>query len=92
MEYNDITCEAIKVHTDSGICPGVAKTAEGEVYTIGARTPETKGICLQALNAISPMKLVMSLTDNNDWETGEYQEVTCPHGMVTFRISRIKKE
>jgi uncharacterized repeat protein (TIGR04076 family) len=89
MPYNVIKCEAVKVSTNSGICPGVAKTEQGEVFIIGSRTPDSKGICCQAFSAISPMKLAMSLTDKMEWEAKEYFDVLCPHGFVTFRLSRI---
>jgi uncharacterized repeat protein (TIGR04076 family) len=94
MDNHPIKCEAIEVRTDSGICPGLAKTQAGEVCTLGARTPEPRGICTQAFNAIHPMALAMRLTDKMDWEQGENQhfDTTCPHGFVTFRISRIGEE
>ena len=88
MTYNTIKCEAIRVNTESGICTGIAKTERNEVFIIGARTPDSKGICCQALSAISPMKLAMSLTDKMDWETKEYFDIICPHGIVTYRLSR----
>jgi uncharacterized repeat protein (TIGR04076 family) len=88
MVYNTIRCEAITVKTESGICPGVAKTEQGEGFIIGGRTPDSKGICCQAFSAISPMKLAMSLTKKMDWETGDFFDVVCPHGFVTFRLSR----
>ena len=90
MEYNNIRCEVIQVNTDSGICPGIAKTEQGEVYTIGERTPEEKGICCQAFSAISPMKLAMSLTDKMNREKNDSLNIVCPHGFVTYRLSRIK--
>jgi uncharacterized repeat protein (TIGR04076 family) len=90
MIYNEIRCEAINVNTNSSICPGVAKTEKGEVFLIGARTPGSKGICSQAFSAISPMKLAMSLTEKMDWETKDYFDIVCPHGFVTYRLSRIK--
>ena len=90
MIYNKIKCEAITVNTESRICPGVAKTEQGEVFIIGARTPDSKGICSQAFSAISPMRLTMSLTDKMDWEKKEHFDITCPHGVVTYRLSRIK--
>jgi uncharacterized repeat protein (TIGR04076 family) len=90
MIYNRIKCEAVGVSTESGICPGVAKTGKGEVFILGARTPDSKGICFQALSAISPMKLAMSLTEKMDWETKDYFDVVCPHGVVTYRLSRTK--
>ena len=89
MTYNNIKCEAVKVNTESGICPGIAKTEQGEIFIIGGRTPDSKGICCQALSAICPMKLAMSLTDKMDWETKEYFDIVCPHGFVTYRLSRI---
>ncbi len=90
MKYNDIKCEAVEVKTDSGVCPGIAGTEKGEVFLIGARTPESKGICCQAFSAISPMKLALSLTDKMDWETRDYFDIVCPHGFVTFRLSRVE--
>ena len=90
MTLNEIKCEAIAVNTDSGICPGIAETKRGEVFTIGGRTPEPNGICCQAFSAISSMKLAMSLTDKMDWETKDYFDIVCPHGFVTYRLSRIK--
>ena len=90
MIYNQIKCEAVDVKTESRICPGLAKTEQGEVFILGARTPDSKGICCQALSAIASMKLAMALTEKMDWETKDYFDITCPHGMVTYRLSRIK--
>jgi uncharacterized repeat protein (TIGR04076 family) len=90
MTLNEIKCEAIHVNTDSKICPGIAKTEQGEVFIMGGRTPEPKGICCQAFSAIGPMKLTMMLTDKMDWEKKEHFDITCPHGVVTYRLSRIK--
>lgn len=39
MNFYRIKCEAIDVKTDSGICPGIAKTEKGEQFILGARTP-----------------------------------------------------
>jgi uncharacterized repeat protein (TIGR04076 family) len=93
MKRHQIKCEAIEVRTESGICPGLAETRQGEVCTLGARTPEPRGICIQALNAIHPMAHAMKLTDRMDWEKEENQhfDTTCPHGYVTFRISRLRE-
>jgi uncharacterized repeat protein (TIGR04076 family) len=90
-DLNRIRCEAITVNADSGICPGIAKTKQGEVFTIGGRTPEPNGICCQAFSAIEPMKLAMMLTDKMDWETKGYFDIVCPHGFVTYRLSRIRE-
>jgi uncharacterized repeat protein (TIGR04076 family) len=90
MIYNKIRCEVVAVDTESGVCPGVAKTERGEVFIIGARTPDSKGICCQALSAIGPMKLVMSLTRKMSWEKERYVDVVCPHGVVTYRLSRVE--
>jgi uncharacterized repeat protein (TIGR04076 family) len=90
MVYNKVRCEAIAVNTDSGICRGVAKTERGEVFIIGPRTPDPKGICCQAFSSIGPMKLALSLTEKMDWETKDFSDVVCPHGYVTFRLSRIR--
>lgn len=90
MQLNVIQCEAVRVNTDSGTCPGIAKTRQGEVYEIGARTPEKTGMCCQAFVALSSMRHVMMLTEKMDWEKQPYFDVTCPHGAVTFRLSRKK--
>jgi uncharacterized repeat protein (TIGR04076 family) len=86
-----IKCEAIEVRTESGICPGMAKTQQGETCEFGARTPAGTAICTNAFNAIYPMALAMRLTDRMDWEQKDYFDITCPHGRVTFRISRIRE-
>jgi len=91
MTYNQIRCEAIDVKTESGICPGLAKTVRGEVFMLGPRTPEGKGICFQAVGAIAAMKLALALTDRMDWETKDHFDITCPHGVVTYRLSRERR-
>lgn len=91
MPYNRIRCEAVEVDAESGVCPGVAKTECGEVFVLGARTPDDRGICMQALGAISPMKLALSLTEKMEWETTGYFDVICPHGAVTYRLSRMEE-
>ena len=93
MARHKIRCEAVEVRTESGICPGLAETQQGEVYTLGARTPEPQGMCIQALNAIHPMAHAMKLTDRMDWENDENQhfDTTCPHGNTIFRITRLKE-
>lgn len=92
MNLNSVKCEVIKVNTDSGICPGIAKTEIGEVFTIGARTPASKGICCQAFTSLAPMKLAMMYTDKMEWEKQDYFDIICPHGFVTYRLSRIKDQ
>jgi hypothetical protein len=89
MILNDIKCEVVKVNTDSGICPGMAKTKLGEVYVIGGRTPASPGICCQAFTSLAPMKLGMMYTDKMSWEKNDYFDITCPHGQVTYRLSRV---
>lgn len=91
MILQQIRCEAVAVATDSGICPGMAKTERGETFIIGARTPGATGICCQAFTSLAPMKLAMMYTEKMSWEKNEYFDVTCPHGAVTFRLSRIKE-
>ncbi|MBN1423604.1 hypothetical protein JXA88_03520 [Candidatus Fermentibacteria bacterium] len=88
MTYNQIRCEAIHVKTESGICLGLAKTVRGEVFMLGPRTPEGKSMCFQAVGAIAAMKLALALTDKMEWETKDGFDVTCPHGVVTHRLSR----
>ena len=40
MAIHSIKCESIEVRTESGICPGMAKTQRGEKFTLSGRTPE----------------------------------------------------
>jgi hypothetical protein len=91
MIINPIKCEAVKVNTATGICPGMAKTKQGETFTIGPRTPESTGICCQSFSAIAPMKLAMMYTDKMEWEKNDYFDIVCPHGYVTYRLSRAKE-
>ncbi len=90
MNFNRIRCEAVSVNTATGICPGMAKTKKGEAVVIGARTPEGGGICCQAFSAIAPMKLAFAYTDRMEWEKNDHFDIVCPHGFVTFRLSRVK--
>jgi uncharacterized repeat protein (TIGR04076 family) len=91
MIINQIKCEAVKVDTDTGTCPGMARTKQGEVFKIGARTPAATGMCCQAFTAIAPMKLAMMYTDKMDWEKNDYFDIVCPHGYVTYRLSRVRE-
>ena len=88
MTYHAIRCEAVEVRTDTGVCPGVAQTERGEVSVIGPRTPESKGICCQAFAAMGPMKLVMATAEGMEWQKKGSFDITCPHGHVTFRLTR----
>ena len=89
MILNQIKCEAVAVNRETGICPGLAKTQKGETFIIGPRTPVSSGICCQAFSAIAPMKLAMSYTEKMEWEKKDYFDITCPHGVVTYRLSKI---
>ncbi|MBN1696060.1 MAG: hypothetical protein JW881_00985 [Spirochaetales bacterium] len=88
---NRIKCVAVKVNTDSGICPGIAQTKQGETFIIGARTPASTGMCCQAFTSLAPMKLAFMLTKKMSWEENDYFDITCPHGKVTYRISRMSE-
>ncbi len=90
MKNHKMKCEVIDVKTDSGICPGEAQTRYGEEYILGARTPESVSICINALTAIHPMSYAMRMTDKMYWEKNDHFDLICPHGAVTFRISRIR--
>ncbi|MBY9005603.1 MAG: hypothetical protein KGD63_02495 [Candidatus Lokiarchaeota archaeon] len=92
MLKHSIKIEAIEINTDSGICPGMAKTKNGEINILGARTPNGDGICSSALTAIQPWGHSMMLTDKMDWEQNDYFDVTCLHGYVKFRLSRINEK
>ena len=90
MTPNQIQCEALNVRTDTKTCLGLAKTVQGEMYLLDARTPGPKGICCQAFAAMNSMRMALAVTGQNDLDNLEYLDVTCPHGAVTFRLSRKK--
>jgi len=91
MANYSIKCEAVKIGTESGMCPGSAKCQKGETYILTARTPEPTGMCGRAFAAIHPMAFAMRWSEKMDWEKVDYVDVTCPDGFVTYRLSRVKK-
>ncbi|MCP4137420.1 MAG: TIGR04076 family protein [bacterium] len=92
MAFYEIKCEAREVRTESGVCPGMAKIERGEEFVLGPRTPEARGFCTNSLTAVYPMSVAMRLTDKMDWEKEEHFDIVCPHGAVTYRISRIRDD
>jgi len=92
MKINPIQCVAVKVNTDSEICIGLAKTKQGERHIIDGRTPETPGMCSNAFCALSNAAFIMMSTDKMAGETDGCIERVCPHGVVTFRLSRSDRE
>jgi uncharacterized repeat protein (TIGR04076 family) len=88
-----IKCEAIKVSTGNHICPGSAKCKQGEVYTLGARTPEPVGMCGRAFHVIHPVAFAMRFSENLPFEKQKgYYDIVCPDGFVTYRLSRVNTE
>jgi len=85
---NRIKCEAVIVRTDTGVCAGIAKTKQGEVYELDGRTPQPVGICCQALTALNATRLALAVTPKGS-EFKDPLDITCPHGAVTFRLFRI---
>ncbi|MCG8569697.1 MAG: hypothetical protein MJB14_06125 [Spirochaetes bacterium] len=92
MKLNSIKCEAVDVKTETGICVGVAKTQQGEVHILDGRTPETGGMCANALCALSNAAFIMMSTDKALTGNQDYIERVCPHGNVIFRLSRSQEE
>lgn len=92
MKLNSIKCEAVEVRTDSGVCIGIAKTEQGEKYIIDERTPESKGMCSNAFCALSNAAFIMMTTDKMQGEINGSIDRVCPHGVVTFRLSRSTQE
>lgn len=90
MIPHPIRCQAVAVNTESKVCPGLAKTEQGEIYVLDARTPGPRGICGQAFSAMNAMKTAMMVTEKVGRENQESLDITCPHGAVTFRLSRIR--
>ena len=89
MIPHHIRCEVVAVDTGSGICSGMAKTKKGEVYIIDGRTPGTPGICCQAFTAMSPFRMAMMVTEKLNNEIDGHIDLSCPHGVTTFRLSRV---
>lgn len=90
MANYKIKCTAIDVRSANGCCPGSAKTQKGETFVLTARTPEPSGMCGRAFCSLHAMAFGMRWTDKLTCERAEYNDVTCPDGVVTFRIERIK--
>jgi uncharacterized repeat protein (TIGR04076 family) len=86
-----IRIEAVEVRTESGVCPGMAQTRQGETHILTGRTPSGEGMCANSLNALYPMATAMRLTDKMSWEKKDFFEITCPHGRVVWRISRVRE-
>lgn len=93
MAKYKIMCEAISVSTETLYCPGSARCKQGEVYMMGARTPEPKGMCGRAFHAVHPIAFSMRYCDKLPFEDEKgYYDVVCPDGFVTYRVSRAGKE
>ena len=88
MKLNSIKCEAVEVRTDSGTCAGIAKTKQGESYILDGRTPQADGMCANAFCALSNAAFIMMTTENKICEKSGSIDRVCPHGNVTFRLSR----
>ncbi|MCP4163740.1 MAG: hypothetical protein GY760_27080 [Deltaproteobacteria bacterium] len=88
MKLNQIMCEVVKVDTDSKVCIGLAKIREGEKFNFDARTPDGEGICANAFCALSNAAFVMMTSEKREGEKDGSIERVCPHGVVTFNLSR----
>ena len=66
------------------------KNTKGENYVIDGRTPESNGMCSNAFCALSNSAFIMMATDKTPGEIDGYVDRVCPHGIVTFRLSRSK--
>lgn len=91
MKVNSVRCEVTDVRTESGICVGIAKTQKGEKYIIDGRTPEANGMCSNAFCSLSNSAFIMMAIEKTPAEKDGYVDRICPHGVVTFRLSRSKK-
>jgi len=40
---------------------------------------------------MNSMRHVLMVTEKMDWEKNEYMDIVCPHGFVTYRLSRYKE-
>jgi uncharacterized repeat protein (TIGR04076 family) len=92
MKLHSIKCVATNVKTDTGVCIGLAKIKQGEQFIIDGRTPESPGMCSNAFCALSNAAFVMMSTDSMPGETEGFIDRVCPHGFVTFRLSRSDRD
>jgi hypothetical protein len=92
MKVNSVKCSAIDVRTESGICPGIAKTRQDEEYIIDGRTPESSGMCSNAFCAVSNAAFIMMVTEKMPGEVNGHKDFVCPHGFTTFRLERSSSE
>ena len=92
MKTNSIECVVKNVNTESGVCIGMAQTKQGEQYIIDGRTPESPGMCSNAFCALSNAAFVMMSNEKMPGEIDGSIERVCPHGIVTYRLSRSNKE
>jgi uncharacterized repeat protein (TIGR04076 family) len=88
MKVNSIKCKAIEVRTGSGVCVGLARTQQGEECVIDGRTPEANGMCSNAFCSLANAAFIMMATEKMPGENDGYMDRVCPHGVVTFRLSR----
>jgi len=88
MKVNTVKCEAINVNTPSGTCVGLAQTQKGEISLIDGRTPDGDGMCANAFGALSNAAFLMMAMDKMPSEQNGILDRVCPHGCVTFRLSR----
>ena len=54
--------------------------------------PESNGMCSNVSCALSNAVFIMITSDKKAWDKYGYIDRVCQHGIVTFRISRSKKE
>ena len=88
-----IKCEVAKIKGGKKCCPGSAQMKIGEVFILGVRTPEPNGICARAYASIYPTSTALRFSDEIPWEKGRgYFDISCPDGLVTYRLSRVKDQ
>ncbi|MDC7218962.1 MAG: hypothetical protein PQJ59_03415 [Spirochaetales bacterium] len=91
MKIPTLECEVVDVRTESGVCIGMARTKLGEKYLIDTRTPEGAGMCSNAFCSLANGAFIMMATDEMKGEKEGAIERVCPHGVVTFRLSRTER-
>ncbi|MBN2008380.1 hypothetical protein JW960_03420 [candidate division KSB1 bacterium] len=93
FQPNNIKIEVINVRTENKICTGMAKTEQGETFILNARTPaNSRGICSTAYMALHSMAFAKMMIDKMEWEKEDQFDITCPHGAVTYRLSRVRNQ
>jgi len=85
MEHK-IRCEVVKISEGKTCKVGMQL---GDIFAVGPLTPAPKPICSAAFLSLYALGNPMRFADRTKFEDSQgNQDVVCPDGTVTFRLSR----